>query len=131
MTPLAPEPFFLLDESLSASIVAEVSRVTGYAITTVWDEWPGRDLHINSLSDEEIIPHLGDKAGRLAIWITGDWKAFREHGHLIDAHRISVLWLRGPGTGIPQSYNSLKCYVMCWRKYAPWFSEAMMLYTCE
>ena len=92
-----PEPFFLLDESLSSGIVAEVFRVTGYPISTVWDEWPGRDMSVNNLLDEEIVPHLGNKAGHRAVWITGDRKAFRVHGRLIDTHRISVLWLRGPG----------------------------------
>ena len=97
LTPPVPEPFFLLDESLSSSIVAEVFKVTGYPISTVRDEWPGRDLSVNRLLDEEIISHLGDKVGHRAVWITGDRKAFREHGRLIDAHRISVLWLCGPG----------------------------------
>ena len=92
-----PEPFFLLDESLSSGIVAEVSRVTGYPIATVWDEWPERDFDVNRLLDEEIILHLGNMAGHRAVWITGDRKAFSEHGHQIDAHGISVLWLRGPG----------------------------------
>ena len=97
MTQPVPEPFFLLDESLSSGIVEEASRITGYAIATVWEEWSGRDSSVTPLLDEEIISYLGDKAGHRAVWITSDWKAFREHGQLIDAHRNSVLWLRGPG----------------------------------
>ena len=101
MTPRSPDPFFLLDESLSSGIVAEVSKVTGFHIATVWDEWPGRNLSVNRLRDEEIISHLGYRAGHRAVWITGDRKAFDEHGDLIDSHRISVLWLRGPGCRPP------------------------------
>lgn len=97
MTQRVPEPFFLLDESLSSGIVEEVTRITGHAIATVWEEWPGRDSSTSPLLDEEIVRHLGDKAGYRAVWITGDRKAFGEHGHLIDDQRISVIWLRGPG----------------------------------
>ncbi len=96
MSPV-PDLFFLLDESLSSGIVEDVFRVTGYHLATVWDEWPSRDLSVNRLLDEEIIPYLGDKSSHRAVWITGDIKALRLHGALIDAHRISVLWLRGPG----------------------------------
>ena len=95
--PPVSEPFFLLDESLSSSIIVEVSRVTGYPISTVRDEWPGRDLSVNRLPDDEIIPRLGYRAGHRAVWITGDRKAFGKHGHQIDTFRVSVLWLRGPG----------------------------------
>ena len=95
--PPVSDPFYLLDESLSSGIIEDVSRVTGYPLATVWDEWPGRDFSVNRLPDEEIIPYLGDKTSHRAVWITGDWKAFRVHGSLIAAHRISVLWLRGPG----------------------------------
>ena len=111
MTPPVPEPFFLLDESLSSGIVAEVSRVTGHAITTIWDEWPGRDLSVNRLLDEEIIRNLGDRASHRAVWITGDRKAFGNHGALIHCHHISVLWLRGPGVTDPLNPgNSYKYY---------------------
>ena len=97
MTLPLSEPFFLLDESLSSGIVAEVSRATGYPISTVRDEWPGRNLAVDPLPDEEIIPHLGQKAGNRSLWITGDWKARHEHARLISSSGISVLWLRGPG----------------------------------
>lgn len=112
--PPVHEPFFLLDESLSSGIVVEVSRVTCYPITTIWDEWPGRALHINSLSDEEIIPYLGNIAGHSAVWITADRKAFREHAPLIDIHRISVLWLRGPGHRNPTTIqqSQMLCAVL-------------------
>ena len=114
MTPPVSEPFFLLDESLSSGIVAEVSRVTGYAITTVWDEWPGRNLHINSLSDEEIIPHLGDMVGHRVVWITGNRKALGEHAPLIDTHQISVLLLRRPGRRNPTTIqqSQMLCAVL-------------------
>ena len=114
MTPPVPEPFFLLDESLSSGIVAEVCRVTGYAIATVWDEWPGRDFSVNRLLDEEIIPHLGEKASHRAIWITGDRKAFGRHGALIRFHHISVLWLNGPGRRPlePREQLQMLCAVM-------------------
>ena len=97
LTQPVPEPFFLLDQSLSHDIAAEVFRVTGYHITTIWDEWPDRDFNANSLPDEEIIPHMGDKAGHRALWITCDWDARRKHRDSINRNRISVLWLRGPG----------------------------------
>lgn len=91
------EPFLLLDESLSHNIVAEVSAATGYSIATVWDEWPGRDLPVNPLPDEAIIPHLGAKGGCRAVWITADLNARRRHRRLLEAQQISVLWLRRPG----------------------------------
>lgn len=97
MTPLLAEPFFLLDESLSRNIVAGVSAATGYSIATVWDEWPGRNLPVNPLPDEAIIPHLGAKGGCRAVWITADLNARRRHRRLLEAQQISVLWLLGPG----------------------------------
>lgn len=33
----------------------------------------------------------------MAFWITQDWSALGDFRELIDAHRISVLWLRGTG----------------------------------
>lgn len=92
-----PNPFFLWDESLSRNVVPEITAATGYPIATIWDEWPGRDLSVNPLLDDEIIRHLGHKGGHLAFWITQDWNAMSEYKLLLDAHRISVLWLRGPG----------------------------------
>ena len=114
MTPPVSDPFFLLDESLSSDIVAEVSRVTGYAITTIWDEWPGRDFNANSLTDDEIIPHLGNMAGHRAVWITGDRKALGQHAPLIDTHQISILLLRGPGHRNPTTIqqSQMLCAVL-------------------
>jgi hypothetical protein len=97
LQPSISEPFVLLDESLSRHIALEVSATTGCPIVTVWDEWRERDLSVERLPDEEIIPHLGAKAGQRAVWITQDWNALRDHRRLIAAHGISVLWLRGPG----------------------------------
>lgn len=74
----------------------EVSAATGRFIATVWEEWPGRNLSVDPLPDDAIIRHLGDMGGRLAFWITQDWSALGDFRELIDAHRISVLWLRGP-----------------------------------
>ena len=73
----------------------EVSESTGYPIATVWDEWLGRNLSVNNISDQEIIPHLGANAGYRAVWITADWGARRTHEDLLIAQQISVLWLRG------------------------------------
>ena len=114
MTLPVSEPFFLLDESLSSGIVAEVSRVTGYAIATVLDEWSGRDFSINRLLDEEIISHLGEKFGHRAVWITCDWDARRKHRESINRNRISVLWLRGLGgrNPTPQEQTQMLCIVM-------------------
>ena len=91
------EPFFLLDESLSSGIVAEVSRAAGFSISTVRDEWAERDLAVDPPLDEEIIPHLAQKAGSRSVWITGDRRALQKHGRLIATSGISVIWLRGPG----------------------------------
>ena len=93
------EPFFLLDQCLSHRIAYGVSRVSGYPVTPVRDEWPERDLSVNAPKDWEIIPHLGAKAGHLGVWITLDWGALAEYAHLIERHRISVLWLRGADGG--------------------------------
>lgn len=114
MTSPVSEPFFLLDESLSSDIVAEVSRVTGYAISTVRDEWPGRDFNANSLTDEEIIPHLGNMSAHRAVWITGDRKALGQHAPLIDTHQISILLLRGPGRRNPTTMqqSQMLCAVL-------------------
>ena len=89
------EPFFLLDQCLSYRIAREVTRVTGFPIASVKDEWPGRDLSVNPPGDWEIIPHIGAKAGHRGVRITADWGAFRQHSQLILNNRISVLWLRG------------------------------------
>ena len=86
---------FLLDQCLSYRIAREVTRVTGFSITSVRNEWPDRNLDINPPGDWEIIPHLGAKAGHRGVWITADWGAFRQHSQLILNNRISVLWLRG------------------------------------
>ena len=95
MQTLPSDPFFLLDQCLSYRIAREVTRVTGFPITSVRDEWPDRNLDINPPGDWEIIPHLGAKAGHRGLWITADWGALRQHSQLIDNNRISVLWLRG------------------------------------
>lgn len=110
----APDPFFLLDESLSSSIVGEVSRVTGYSVSTISDEWAGRDRSLNRIQDEEIIPHLGRRGEHRSVWITGDRKAFGKHGQLIHAFPISVLWLRGPGHRPlePEEQLQMLCTVM-------------------
>lgn len=97
MQPSGSEPFFLLDQSLSHRIARRVSRVSGYPVTPVRDEWPERDLSVDPPMDWEIIPHLGAKAGHFGVWITLDWGASAEHAYLIDRHRISVLWLQGAG----------------------------------
>ena len=93
-TPLS-NPFFLLDQCLSYRIAREVTRTTGFPITSVRDEWPNRNLDVNPPGDWEIIPHLGAKAGHRGVWITADWGAFSQHSQLILNNRISVLWLRG------------------------------------
>lgn len=90
------EPFFLLDQCMSYRVASQVSRSTGYPITTVPNEWPDRNLSENPPEDWEIIPHLAAKASYRGLWITLDWGASGEHSHLIERHRISVLWLRGP-----------------------------------
>jgi hypothetical protein len=82
---------------MSRNAAPKVSLATGYPITTVWNEWSGRDLSVNPLNDAEIIPYLGGKAGHRAVWINQDWKASSQHRDLLVSHRISVLWLRGPG----------------------------------
>lgn len=97
MQPSASESFFLLDQCLSYRIAYGVSRASGYPVTPVRDEWPERDLSVNPPMDWEIIPHLGAKAGHWGVWITLDWGALMEYAHLIDRHRISVLWLRRTG----------------------------------
>ena len=99
MQPSPSEPFFLLDESLSSRIAPIVSGTTGHLISTIWDEWRGRNFSADPLPDEEIISHLGEKASHRALWITADWGARRQHRTLIDCSLISVLWLRGPGGG--------------------------------
>ena len=89
------DPFFLLDRCLSYRIARDVTRITGFPITSVRDEWPDRNLDVDPPGDWEIIPHLGDKAGHRRVWITADWGAFSQHSQLILNNRISVLWLRG------------------------------------
>lgn len=114
MTPPAPEPFLLLDESLSSGIAEEVRQATGHPIPTVRDEWPGRNFQINRLRDEEIISYLGNKAGHRSLWITGDRKALDEHSQPITDHGISVLLLRGPGRRPlnPREQSQILCAVM-------------------
>ena len=90
-------PFCLLDENLSGAVAAEVAIAIRFPITTIAAEWPQRDSQADPLLDEEIIRHLGRKAGLLALWITADWQAHRKHRDLIVSQGISVLWLRAPG----------------------------------
>ena len=95
MQTTSSDPFFLLDQCLSYRIARDVTRITGFPITSVRDEWPDRNLDVNPSGDWEIIPHLGDKAGHRGVWITADWGAFSQHSQIIINNRISVLWLRG------------------------------------
>lgn len=90
-------PFCLLDENLSGATAAEVSAAISFPIATIAAEWPGRNFDADPLLDEEIIRHLGHKAGRWALWITADWRAGYKHRDLITSQGISVLWLRAPG----------------------------------
>ena len=71
------DPFFLLAQCLSYRIAREVTRVTGFPIASVRDEWTDRNLSVNPPGDWEIIPHIGAKAGHRGVWITADWGAFR------------------------------------------------------
>ena len=89
------DPFFLLDQCLSCRIAREVTRLTGFPITSLKDEWPDRNLNVNPPGDWEIIPHIGAKAGHRGVWITADWGAFRQHSQIILNNGISVLRLRG------------------------------------
>ena len=82
---------------MSTRIVPDVSAAINYPISTVREEWPERDLSVNPVPDQEIIPYLGGKGGHLAVWITQDWSALGDFKLLLGYHRISVLWLRGPG----------------------------------
>ena len=95
MQPSAPELFLLADHCLGKQVARRV-RISGNRITTVEEEWPDRDLNSNAPQDEEIILHLGEKAGRRALWITQDWDARRRHRVPIHSSQISVLWLRWP-----------------------------------
>ena len=85
--------FFLADRCLGTRIAQRV-RISGSRITTIQEEWPGRDLRSDAPPDEEIIRHLGGKAGHRALRITQDWDAYTSHGQVLHASQISVLWLR-------------------------------------
>ena len=91
----ASDLLLLVDHCLGGRVARRV-RISGNRIRTIQEEWPGRDLRIDAPPDEEIIRHLGEKAGRLALWITQDWGALRKHGRVLDVSPISVLWLRWP-----------------------------------
>ena len=107
------DPFFLLDQCLSYRIAREVTRVTGFPITSVKDEWPDSNLDVNPPGDWEIIPHLGAKAGHRGVWITADWGALRQHSQLIVNNRISVLWLRGAESrNFPTLSRSQHAYIL-------------------
>ena len=85
--------FLLADQCLGTRIARRV-RISGSRITTIQEEWSGRDLQSNAPPDEEIIRHLGEKAGHRALWITQDRNAYTSHREVLHASRISVLWLR-------------------------------------
>ena len=91
----ASELFLLADHCLGKRVARRV-RVAGNQITTIEEEWPGRDLNSNAPQDEEIIRHLGEKAGSRALWITQDWDAYGRHREALYSSQISVLWLRWP-----------------------------------
>ena len=64
----------------------------GYSIRSVQKEF--NISASESVSDQDIINHISATYGHRGVWLTKDRSSKREHGELIRASRISVIWIK-------------------------------------
>ena len=65
----------------------------------------------DSVSDEEIIRHVGDTYGHRGVWLTKDGSARRQHAEIISASGISVIWIKQQRLStMQQHYIVTLCY---------------------
>ena len=110
MPPDSPtdEPFYILDNGLNPRI-ADLMETLGYRMRSVRSEF-GVDATI-SVSDEQIISHIGTAYGHRGVWLTKDRSSKREHAEIIRASRISVIWIKQQTLStVQQHYIVTLCY---------------------
>ena len=65
----------------------------------------------DSVSDEQIIRHIGDVYGHRGVWLTKDSSSKREHAEIIRASKISVIWIKQQTLSTQQQhYIVTLCY---------------------
>ena len=65
----------------------------------------------DSLSDEEIIRHIGNTYGHRGVWVTKDSSSKREHAETIRASGISVIWIKQQTLSSRQQHHVVTlCY---------------------
>ena len=102
------EPFYILDNGLNPRI-ADLMEGLGYPMKSVQTEF-GVDATA-SVSDEEIIRHIGGTYGHRGVWITKDGSARRQHAEIIRASGISVIWIKQQRLStMQQHYIVTLCY---------------------
>ena len=105
---LTGEPFYILDNGLNPRIADLLSQLE-YSMRSVQAEFGVAPT--DSLSDEEIIRHIGDVYGHRGVWLTKDSSSKREHAEIIRASKISVIWIKQQTLSTQQQhYIVTRCY---------------------
>ena len=105
---LADEPFYILDNGLNPRIADLLSQL-GYSMRSVQAEFGVAPT--DSISDEEIIRHIGDTYGHRGVWVTKDNSSKREHAEVISASRISVIWIKQQRLSTMEQHHIVtRCY---------------------
>ena len=110
MHPASPmdEPFYILDNGLNPRI-AESMGALGYRVRSVQAEFGVAAT--DSVSDEQIIEHIGNTYGHRGVWLTKDRSSRRQHAAIIRASRISVIWIKQQTLStVQQHYIVTFCY---------------------
>lgn len=105
---LASEPFYILDNGLNPRIAESMAEL-GYPVRSVQAEFGVAPT--DSVSDEQIIQHIGDMYGHRGLWVTKDSSSKRQHAEVIRASRISVIWIKQQTLStMQQHYIVTFCY---------------------
>lgn len=105
---LTNEPFYLLDNGLNPRI-ADLMSELGYSLRSVQAEFGVAPT--DSVSDEEIIRHIGATYGHRGVWITKDNSSKRQHAEVIRASGVSVIWIKQQTLStMQQHYIVTYCY---------------------
>ena len=105
---LADEPFYILDNGLNPRIADLLSQLE-YSMRSVQAEFGVAPT--DSISDEEIIRHIGDTYGHRGVWVTKDNSSKREHAETIRASGISVIWIKQQTLSTRQQHHVVTlCY---------------------
>jgi hypothetical protein len=105
---LTGEPFYILDNGLNPRIADLLSQLE-YSMRSVQAEFGVAPT--DSLSDEEIIRHIGNTYGHRGVWVTKDTSSKREHAETIRASGISVIWIKQQTLSSRQQHHVVTlCY---------------------